>query len=189
MRLPRSRKKLMALVHHTLDNSQDRGKKYDFLWGNHILCLWVPLHARRQEQTYKENRKLQRCLPHDTFLPRFQGMIEAPSRRLSEIARPFAVGMDRVVGSVCACTLALRKERQITSFTRLCFICFLAPILSPTAMRISLFSKSSPQFEDGIACSQSPECGAEGARILAWSRLDKHIDSRQRFNTSTTNPS
>ena len=64
-----------------------------------------------------------------------------------------------------------------------------APILRPTAMRSSSFSRSSPQFEEGIACSQSPECGAEAARILAWSKLDGHIESRRRFNTSTTNPS
>ena len=88
-------------------------------------------------------------------------------------------------GSLLAWILARAKERQITSLNKLCLVClpmdFLqtkqwwprastsppqgqdvcgwqmaSPNLRPTAMRLVSSSRCSPQFEIGIASSQSP---------------------------------
>ena len=137
---------------------------------------------------------------HAMFLPRPHGTIEAPSRRFLAMEPSFFLKeKQRPVGSFWACIFARPKERQIASFKRLCRTClplpFLqmkqwwprastllpqmqscgrhtgAPILNPTAMRSSSFSRERPQFADRIAKSQSPEwcwCCQHPGTILIW---------------------
>ena len=47
-----------------------------------------------------------------------------------------------------------------------------------TATRNSSFSKNKPQLADGVACNQSPEWGAETARIRARPKSEQQTDIR-----------
>ena len=155
---------------------------------------------------------------HAMFLPRAHGTIEAPSGLLLAEKPCLSLNAkQRPVGSFWACILARIKERQIASLRRLCRTClpfpFLqvkqwrpsastippqiqswgrqteAPIRKPTAIRSSSFSRNRPQFADGIAKSQSPEWGAEAAKILELSRSEGHVNLKCRFIASTTRES
>ena len=134
---------------------------------------------------------------HETLLPLLHGVIDAPSGRFREKPAPSRRPHCTLepAGSFSACIFALDSERQMTSFRILClmylpefflhaklcrpFSSMLAPQIqvygrhkaepnrTPTAILRVSSSINRPQLSEGIACIQSPECGADAASIRA----------------------
>ena len=227
MRLPSSWKISTASWHHTPVTSHANGANMWFLANSSYLAVlsrvahsaaapaWT---VRREWQIWCRKRVGHRHIPRNISYRGPMGQSKAPSGRLLAMEPSFFLKeKQRPVGSFWACIFARPKERQITSFKRLCRTClplpFLqmkqwwprastlppqmqscgrqtgAPILNPTAMRSSSFSRKRPQFADGIAKSQSPEWGADAASTRELSRSEGHIDLKCRFIASTTKQS